>query len=365
MLALSRAVLVTGGAGFIGSHTCLALLNSGYSVVAFDNLCNSTLEALHNIAALASLRQRSADHWQHPDNATWLRFVRGDVRSAIDLDNAFAASEGGVAGVIHFAGLKSISISRREPLSYWSVNTAGTIELLRAMERSGCRLLIFSSTAAVYGNTTDVPIRETAAIRPLNPYARSKAAVEQVLSDLAASEAGWRLLSLRYFNPIGAHPSGRLGESPRTSPTNLFPILCEVALGKRQRLEIFGDDWPTEDGSGIRDFLHVQDLAEGHRLALNHLLDGGECPLQLNLGTGSGCSVFQLVQCFERVTGITIPYAVSPRRDGDVAISIADPSAAEAALGWRAGRGLETMCRDGWQWVLNNQDPVRSRGCPC
>jgi UDP-glucose 4-epimerase len=208
-----------------------------------------------------------------------------------------------------------------------------------------------------------VPIRESTAILPLNPYARSKAAVEQILGDLAAGEPDWRVLSLRYFNPIGAHPSSRLGERPSTAPTNLFPILCEVALGLRPRLEIYGDDWPTQDGSGIRDFLHVQDLAEGHRLALDHLLEGGQCPLQLNLGTGSGCSVFQLVRCFERVTGIPIPYTISPRRDGDVAISIADPSAAEAALGWRARRGLEAMCRDGWQWVLNCQDPVSSRGC--
>ncbi|MEX1315611.1 MAG: UDP-glucose 4-epimerase GalE [Synechococcaceae cyanobacterium] len=362
MQAEKKTVLVTGGAGFIGSHTCLALLRRGYSVIAFDNLSNSSLDTLNNVAYLAGLQQDCEGSWHHSHASTRLYFFHGDVRSGAELDRAFALPEQNVAGVIHFAGLKSINHSQKDPLNYWSVNTSGTIELLQAMRRSRCKLLIFSSTAAVYGDTTDVPIPETTAVKPLNPYARSKAAVEQLLADLSSSELDWKLLSLRYFNPIGAHPSGRLGENPRSSPTNLFPVLCEVALGVRQCLEIYGDDWPTEDGTGIRDFLHVQDLAEGHCLALNHLLDGRECPPQLNLGTGSGCSVFELVRCFERVTGTRIAYTISPRRDGDVATSVADPSLAESALGWKTCRGLEDMCRDGWKWALNNQEEIRSRG---
>jgi UDP-glucose 4-epimerase len=253
--------------------------------------------------------------------------------------------------VVHLAGLKAVGESTREPLRYWDANVGGTLSLLQAMEAHACRTLVFSSSAAVYGESEAVPIPISAPIRPTNPYARTKATVEQLLGDLAATNTGWRIGILRYFNPIGAHPSGMLGENPRQPPSNLFPVLCQVAKGLRDHVDVFGTDWPTPDGTGVRDFIHVLDLAEGHDLAIQALLEGEEQLLQLNLGTGTGSSVLELIRCLERVSGRSIPFARCPRRAGDVAVSVADPSEAQAALGWQARRGLDEMCRDGWAWA--------------
>lgn len=344
-------LLITGGTGFIGSHTCLCLLESGYSLVVLDSLVNSSKRVLQAIGQLAGLQCASEDLWCHPDGTCRLAFVAGDVRSPAALNAAFTCLPGRVAGVVHLAGLKAVGESSDEALHYWDVNVGGTISLLKAMDMHGCQAFVFSSSAAVYGQPKAVPVSESSPRCPTNPYARTKATVEQILEDLTATQAGWRIGILRYFNPIGAHPSGLIGENPRLAPTNIFPVLCQVALGNREQVEVFGHDWPTPDGSGVRDFIHVLDLAEGHALAINALLSGDERLLQLNLGTGRGCSVFELIRCLERVSGRPISHTVANRRPGDVAVSIADPGRAEAVLGWKARRGLDEMCRDGWAWL--------------
>ncbi|SBO44888.1 UDP-glucose 4-epimerase GalE [Cyanobium sp. NIES-981] len=351
------ALLITGGTGFIGSHTAVVLLESGYSLVLVDSLINSTREVGARIAQLADLEPWGDHLWRHASGSPWLALLQGDVRSARDLDRAFSLMPNRIAGVIHLAGLKSVGESSDEPLNYWDANVSGSITLLRAMEKHDCKTLVFSSSAAVYGETQEVPISESAPLRPTNPYARTKAAIEQILQDLAASRKGWRISILRYFNPIGAHPSGMIGEHPRMPPTNLFPVLCQVANGSRERVEVFGDDWPTPDGSGVRDYLHVLDLADGHALAIRALLEGNAQLTQLNLGTGRGWSVLDLIACLEKISGRAIPAVIAPRRAGDVAVSVADPSRAQAVLGWKARRGLEEMCRDGWAWFSS------SHGC--
>jgi UDP-glucose 4-epimerase len=334
-------LLITGGAGFIGSHTCLVLLEAGHRLVVLDSFANSSPESLQRVGHLAGAAA-----------AARLQLIEGDIRSASDLARAFAG--GPIDGVIHFAGLKAVGESVADPLRYWDVNVAGSRCLLAAMAAHGCRTLVFSSSATLYGYPDTVPIRESAPIRPINPYGHTKAAVEQMLRDLAASEAGWRIASLRYFNPVGAHPSGQIGEDPRGIPNNLFPFITQVAVGRRERLQVFGGDWPTPDGSGVRDYIHVMDLAEGHLAALEVLLAGGEQLLTLNLGSGQGHSVLAVIQAFAAASGRPIPYAVVERRPGDAATTVADPALAAERLGWRTRRGLEEMCRDGWAWQQAN-----------
>jgi UDP-glucose 4-epimerase len=338
-------LLITGGAGFIGSHTALVLLEAGHSLVVLDNFTNSSPEALRRVQELAG-----------PEAAGRLTVVEGDIRSAVDLDRAFAAAPGGEPfdAVIHFAGLKAVGESVRDPLRYWDVNLAGTRQLLATMQARGCRTLVFSSSATLYGYPEAVPIPETAPIQPINPYGHSKAAVEQLLADLNASEPGWRIARLRYFNPVGAHPSGRIGEDPSGIPNNLFPFVSQVAVGRRERLQVFGGDWPTPDGSGIRDYIHVMDLADGHRAALDVLLAEPPQLLSLNLGSGMGHSVLEVVQAFEAASGRPVPYTVVQRRDGDAASTVADPALAAERLGWRTRRSLADMCRDGWCWQQAN-----------
>ncbi|MGB5136636.1 MAG: UDP-glucose 4-epimerase GalE [Prochlorococcaceae cyanobacterium] len=344
-------LLITGGCGFIGSHTCVSLLSSGYSLIVLDSLINSQKDILSSVAQLTGLQPQDENFWKHPDGSPWLYFIPGDLRNPDVLNAAFTRSSDSIAAVVHFAGLKSVGESTEKPLDYWDVNVSGTITLLKAMSNHGCQTLVFSSSAAVYGEPKSVPIPETAPITPANPYARTKATVEQILQDLEASMQGWRICLLRYFNPIGAHPSGLIGENPKMRPTNLFPVICQVAQGIRPHVEVLGTDWPTPDGSGIRDFIHVLDLADGHKQAIKALLEGDEQLIELNLGTGRGYSVFELIRCCEQVTGRTIPTVISHRRPGDVAVSIADPSKAQAILGWSARRSLEEMCRDGWKWL--------------
>jgi len=338
-------LLITGGAGFIGSHTCLVLLEAGHRLVVIDNFANSSPESLRRVQELAG-----------PGAAGRLTVVEGDIRSPGDLERAFAAGAAGGAidAVVHFAGLKAVGESVREPLRYWDVNVAGSRQLLAALQTHGCRTLVFSSSATLYGIPEHVPIPETAPVQPINPYGHSKAAVERMLADLAASEPGWRIARLRYFNPVGAHPSGRIGEDPNGLPNNLFPFVSQVAVGRRERLQVFGGDWPTPDGSGVRDYIHVVDLAEGHRAALEVLLAEEPQLLTLNLGSGQGHSVLDVVAAFEQASGRPVPYAVVERRPGDAASTVADPALAAQRLGWRTRRSLADMCRDGWAWQSAN-----------
>ncbi|MCT0209050.1 UDP-glucose 4-epimerase GalE [Synechococcus sp. CS-1332] len=361
-------VLITGGAGFIGSHTCLVLIGAGHRVVVVDNLQNSSVEALHRVAELCNLSPGQASGhqvWTSATGESQLIFINGDIRSSEDLDQAFRCGGPGesseVTAVLHFAGLKAVGDSIHQPLSYWHVNVEGTRCLLEAMRRHACRTIVFSSTAALYGFPKALPIPESSCIQPANPYGQTKAAVEQLLADVAQSEPRWRIARLRYFNPVGAHPSGCIGEDPNGVPSNLFPLITQVAMGIRPHVQIFGSDWPTPDGTGIRDFIHVMDLAEGHRQALDVLLASDEQILTLNLGSGHGHSVLEMIQAFERINGCPVAYEFAPRRPGDVAESVADSSAAKQLLGWSTRRSLEDICRDGWAWRQRNRNGYRNR----
>ena len=342
---MGRRVLITGGAGFIGSHTCLVLLEQGYELIVLDNFDNSSPEALHRVQELAGSKQ--------------LAVVKGDVRNPDDLDRAFQTVDQ-VDGVIHFAGLKAVGESVAEPLRYWDVNVNGSRVLAAAMERHDCRTIVFSSTSTAYGEPETFPLREDMATAPVHPYAQTKVAVEQLLTALCSS-GPWRVATLRYFNPVGAHPSGRIGEDPLGIPNNLFPFITQVAAGRRERLNVFGQDYPTPDGTGIRDYLHVMDLADAHGVALEHLWkQEPPYPLTLNIGTGRGLSVLEVVKGFEASTGISIPYDVVERRAGDVPRLEACPQKAKEILGWSPRRGLAEMCRDGWTWQQAN--PMGYRG---
>jgi len=337
---MGQRILLTGGAGFIGSHTALVLMEQGHSLVVLDNFDNSSPEALARVQDLAN-GQGS------------LELIEGDVRDPNAVDRAFEAS-GSIDGVIHFAGLKAVGESVSDPLRYWDVNVNGSRVLAAAMERHGCRTLVFSSTSTVYGEPEIFPLREQTPTAPIHPYAQTKLAVEQMLSALCRS-AAWRIASLRYFNPVGAHPSGLIGEDPLGIPNNLFPFITQVAAGRRDQLQVFGDDYPTPDGTGIRDYLHVMDLADAHGVTLDHLLgQPTSTSLTLNIGTGRGLSVLEVVQGFERATGITIPYRIVARRPGDVPKLEACPLQAKTVLGWEASRTLDDMCRDGWAWQQAN-----------
>ena len=352
-------LLITGGAGFIGSHTCLVLLEAGHQLVVLDNYANSSPEALRRVAELAG-----------PEAADYLQVIEGDIRQPEDLERAFMAGRAitcgaqspdaaGIDAVIHFAGLKAVGESVAEPLRYWDVNVTGSRQLLAAMAAHSCRTLVFSSSATLYGYPDTVPIPESAPVRPINPYGHTKAAVERMLTDVAASEPGWRIASLRYFNPVGAHPSGRIGKDPNGIPNNLFPFISQVAVGRRDHVQVFGGDWPTPDGSGVRDYIHVMDLAEGHLAALEVLLAGGDQQLTLNLGSGRGHSVLEVIKAFEAACGQPIPYVITGRRSGDAASTVANPGHAKSLLGWQTRRTLQEICRDGWAWQSINPDGYR------
>ena len=340
-------LLITGGAGFIGSHTCVELLKACHDLIVLDDFSNSSPVALERAQELAD---RS------------LECVRGDVRDIGLLEQVFAAAAADCApieAVIHFAGLKAVGESVAQPLRYWDVNVAGSRSLLSVMDAHCCRTLVFSSTSTIYGEPDTFPLTETTPTNPIHPYAQTKLAVEQILTALA-NTGPWRVASLRYFNPVGAHCSGRIGEDPLGIPNNLFPFITQIAAGRQEQLKVFGDDYPTPDGTGIRDYLHVMDLAEAHAAAVDHLLQS-ESPLSLtlNLGTGQGLSVLDIVHGFEAETGITIPFDVVERRPGDVPKLEACPKQAANVLGWSAKRSLSDMCRDGWAWQSANPHGYR------
>lgn len=333
------SILVTGGAGYIGTHTCVELLAAGYDVVVVDNLCNAKESAIERVEEIAGRKLAG--------------FYRADVRDRVAMRDVFKNHV--IDAVIHFAALKAVGESVAKPLMYYENNIAGTVALAEAMAEAGVKTLVFSSSATVYGDPASVPIREDFPTGPTNPYGRTKWMMEYVLRDVAAADPEWRVALLRYFNPVGAHVSGRIGEDPNGIPNNLMPFVSQVAVGKRQRLSIFGGDYATPDGTGVRDYIHVVDLAIGHIKALERLVQRSGV-LTLNLGTGVGYSVLDIVKAFEKASGRAIPYDIVTRRPGDIATCYADPAEAEREIGWRATRSIEEMCVDAWRWQSNNPD---------
>jgi UDP-glucose 4-epimerase len=334
-----RNVLVTGGLGYIGSHTAVALAAAGYRPVIVDNLANAKLSVLARLRELA--------------RGSELPFHRADVREHAAMARILRAEA--VDAVLHFAGLKAVGESVEQPLAYYDNNVGGSVALLTTMAGLGVRLMVFSSSATVYGEPERLPFTEEHALRPVSPYAKCKLVIEHILADHAAADGAFRYAALRYFNPIGAHPSGRIGEDPRGVPNNLLPYLAQVAVGRRPSLRVWGRDYPTRDGTGVRDYIHVMDLARGHVAALQ-FLEGEGRSLTANLGTGRGHSVLEVVRAFERACGKSIPLEFHPRRAGDVAEFYADASRAAEALGWRAQHSLDEMCEDAWRWQSRNPE---------
>lgn len=336
-------ILVTGGAGYIGSHTCVALLDAGHEVAILDNLSNSRVEVLTRLR-----------HISKKDHA----FFNVDVRDKVAVAAVFDSFHPEM--VIHFAGLKAVGDSLRDPLRYYEWNVSGSVALFQVMAEKKVKRLVFSSSANVYGDCIDVPIRESAHIAPTNPYGRCKAMIEQILADLVAADSEWNIARLRYFNPMGAHASGLIGEDPIGVPSNLPPYISQVAVGKLSKLQIFGGDYDTPDGTGVRDYIHVMDLAFGHLAAMDYL-GRHQGLLTVNLGTGRGYSVLEMLHAFEKASGKPVPYRIADRRSGDAAQSFADASEAERLLGWKARFGLEDMCRDAWRWQSMNPQGYGSK----
>lgn len=331
------SILVTGGAGYIGSHTCVELLLAGHEVVVFDNFCNSSPEAIKRVEQITG-------------RAPFL--IQGDIREQSAIETALRQHH--CHAVIHFAGLKAVGESVEKPLTYYDNNVLGTHRLLSAMQNCGVSTLVFSSSATVYGEPQRLPLTEDHPLSATNPYGRSKLIIEDVLRDLYRAQKDWRIAILRYFNPVGAHESGLIGEDPRGTPNNLMPYVAQVAGGRREHLNIWGNDYPTADGTGVRDYIHVVDLAKGHLKALE-ALDRPQC-FEVNLGTGVGYSVLDVVRAFEAASDQHVPYKYSPRRAGDVAACYADPRLAEQLLAWKAERNLAVMCEDHWRWQKQNPE---------
>lgn len=330
------AILVTGGAGYIGSHTCVELLNAGYEVVVVDNLCNSSEEALRRVKEITGKN---------------IKFYKTDLLWEKELREIFQTEK--IDAVIHFAGLKAVGESVQKPLEYYHNNITGTLVLLGVMREFGVKNIVFSSSATVYGKPETVPIKEDFPLSTTNPYGSTKLMLENILRDLHHADSSWNIILLRYFNPIGAHKSGLIGEDPQGIPNNLVPYITQTAVGKHEAVGVFGNDYDTPDGSGVRDYIHVADLADGHVKAVEKLAQQpGLCTY--NLGTGTGYSVFDMIKAFSRVCGKDIPYVVKPRRPGDIAVCYADVTLAREELGWSAKRGLDEMCEDAWRWQQNN-----------
>lgn len=333
------AILVTGGAGYIGSHTCVELLDQGYDVVVMDNLYNSSEEALRRVEQITGKK---------------VKFYKGDLLNKEDIEKVFTNEE--IDSVIHFAGLKAVGESVVKPLEYYHNNITGTLLLCDVMRSHGVKNIVFSSSATVYGDPAFVPITEECPKGEItNPYGQTKSMLEQILTDLNVGDPEWNVILLRYFNPIGAHKSGLMGEDPKGIPNNLVPYIAQVAVGKLEKLGVFGDDYPTPDGTGVRDYIHVVDLAIGHVKAIEKLKTAKGVNIY-NLGTGKGYSVLDVLHAYEKACGKVIPYEIKPRRAGDIPTCYADPAKAKNELGWVAERGIEEMCEDSWRWQSNNPD---------
>jgi len=329
-------ILVTGGAGYIGSHTVVLLVEAGYEVVVFDNFCNSSKESINRVEKIVGQE---------------IIVVEGDIRSRDDLEKVFSSHK--IDAVIHFAGLKAVGESVEQPIRYYDNNISGTVTLCEVMEKHNCKSIIFSSSATVYGDPHTTPILENFPTFATNPYGRSKLFIEEILRDIYLSDNEWKVVLLRYFNPVGAHESGTIGEDPNGIPNNLMPFIAQTAVGKRDYLSVFGDDYDTSDGTGVRDYIHVVDLANGHVNALDKLVNFSEV-MTINLGTGKGYSVLEMVKAFKKASGKEVPYKIAPRRAGDIATCFADPSYAKEVLGWEAKRGIDEMCEDSWRWQSQN-----------
>lgn len=333
------SVLVTGGAGFIGSHTCVELLESGFDVVVCDNLSNASEESLKRVEKITGRT---------------LRFYKTDIRDREGLDTIFEKEN--IDSVIHFAGLKAVGESVEKPLMYYDNNIHGTLVLCEAMKKAGCKSIVFSSSATVYGDPHTVPIKEDFPLHATNPYGRTKLMIEEILQDLCVSDPEWKVILLRYFNPIGAHESGLIGEDPKGIPNNLVPYVAQVAIGKHEFVRVFGNDYNTPDGTGVRDYIHVVDLAKGHVCALHKIEASDPGVLIYNLGTGIGYSVLDVVKAYGKACGRDLPYKILDRRPGDIATCYADPAKAKAELGWEAQFGIERMCADSWKWQSTNPE---------
>ncbi len=335
-------ILVTGGAGYIGSHTCVELLNAGFAVTVFDNFCNSQVESLARVERITGRK---------------IQCISGDIR---DHDAMLSALRGsGATAVIHFAGLKAVGESVEQPLAYYDNNVSGTLCLLQAMIACNVKTLVFSSSATVYGDPQYLPLTEDHPLSATNPYGKTKLVIEDMLRDLHRSDPGWRISILRYFNPVGAHVSGLIGEDPQGTPNNLMPFVAQVAVGRRDFVNVWGNDYPTPDGTGVRDYIHVVDLACGHLKALERLQQHCECRA-INLGTGIGYSVLEMLHAFEQASARPVPYQVAGRREGDIASCYADAGLAAELLGWRAKRDLQAMCSDAWRWQNDNPNGYRA-----
>ncbi len=336
------SILVTGGAGYIGSHTVIVLLEAGYEVVVFDNFCNSSPESIRRVEQITGKK---------------VTLIEGDIRNRDDLQQVFASHT--IEAVIHFAGLKAVGESVEKPLKYYDYNVYGTIALCEVMQENNCKSIVFSSSATVYGDPHTTPIKEDFPLSATNPYGRSKLFIEEILRDLYLSDNKWKVVLLRYFNPVGAHTSGMIGEDPHGIPNNLMPFIAQTAVGKRDHLSIFGNDYDTHDGTGVRDYIHVVDLAQGHLDALEKIKDFDQV-MTINLGTGNGYSVLDMVKAFEKVSGQKVPHKIAPRRSGDIATCYADPTYAKEILGWEAKKSIEEMCEDNWRWQSHNPDGYKA-----
>lgn len=334
-------VLVTGGAGYIGSHTVVLLIEEGYEVIVFDNFCNASIESIRRVEKIVGQE---------------ITVIEGDVRNREDLHGVFNAHK--IDAVIHFAGLKAVGESVEQPLKYYDNNVNGTAVLCEVMAEHDCKTIVFSSSATVYGDPHTTPITEEFPLSATNPYGRSKLFVEEILRDVYVADNEWKVVLLRYFNPVGAHKSGTIGEDPNGIPNNLMPFIAQTAVGKREVLSVFGDDYDTIDGTGVRDYIHVVDLAQGHVNALDKIANFTKV-MTINLGTGKGYSVLEMVKAFEKASGKKVPYKIAPRRAGDIAKCFADPSYAKEVLGWEATRGIDEMCEDSWRWQSMNPSGYR------
>lgn len=343
-MPMNKKILVTGGTGYIGSHTVVQLIEAGFSVVVFDNLSNSSRVVIDRIFTLTG---------QQVD------FVEGDIRDCMSLRHTFV--DHSISAVIHFAGLKAVGESEAEPLKYYDNNVAGSLVLFEEMMRAGVNTLVFSSSATVYGDPGYSQYREDTPLAPINVYGRTKLMVEDMLRDLQKAQPAWRIALLRYFNPVGAHVSGLIGEDPAGIPNNLMPFVAQVTVGKRQKLSVYGGDYPTPDGTGLRDYIHVEDLAAGHLAALNKLSDHEASLITVNLGTGRPNSVLEMVAAFEKASGKPIPFEIVARRAGDLAEYYAEPTLAKQLLGWEAKLGIDKMCEDTWRWQVNNPNGYRPK----